>query len=78
MVINAVESVGLLDKIKSKPNQLSGGQCQRTAIARAITKNPKIFKILKSTALCFLCVRTEAVEVNIVMKNAVPTAKCIV
>ena len=43
-----------------------------------ITKNPKIFKILKSTALCFLCVRTEAVEVNIVMKNAVPTAKCIV
>ena len=22
-----------------------------------ITKNPKIFKILKSTALCFLCVR---------------------
>ena len=25
MVINAVESVGLIDKIKSKPNQLSGG-----------------------------------------------------
>ena len=42
MVINAVESVGLLDKIKSKPNQLSGGQCQSTAIARAIVHNPSI------------------------------------
>ena len=38
----------------------------------------KIFKTLKSTALCFLWVRTEAVDVKIVMKNAVPTAKCIV
>ena len=43
-----------------------------------ITNVPKIFRTLKSTALCFLWVRTEAVEVNIVMKNAVPTAKCIV
>ena len=43
-----------------------------------ITNNPKIFKTQKSTALCFLWVRTEAVEVKIVMKNAVPTAKCIV
>ena len=43
-----------------------------------ITNEPKIFRTLKSTALCFLWVRTEAVEVNIVMKNAVPTAKCIV
>ena len=43
-----------------------------------ITNDPKIFRTLKSTALCFLWVRTEAVEVNIVMKNAVPTAKCIV
>ena len=43
-----------------------------------ITNNPKIFKTPKSTALCFLWVRTEAVEVKIVMKNAVPTAQCIV
>ena len=50
MVINAVESVGLLDKIKSKPNQLSGGQCQRTAIARSIVHNPSLVLADEPTA----------------------------
>ena len=40
MVLEAIESVGLGDKIDSRPNQLSGGQCQRTAIARAIVHKP--------------------------------------
>ena len=34
--------VGLEDKLKKKPNQLSGGQMQRVAIARALVNNPKI------------------------------------
>lgn len=34
--------VGLGDKLKSKPNQLSGGQMQRVAIARALVNDPEI------------------------------------
>ncbi len=34
--------VGLSDKLKSRPNQLSGGQMQRVAVARALVNNPDI------------------------------------
>ncbi|HCT64406.1 MAG TPA: cell division ATP-binding protein FtsE [Lachnospiraceae bacterium] len=34
--------VGLQDKAKAYPNQLSGGEQQRTALARAIVNNPPI------------------------------------
>ncbi len=40
--IEALEKVGLKDKIHKKPNELSGGQMQRVAIARAIVNNPDI------------------------------------
>lgn len=38
----ALERVGLGDRINFLPTQLSGGQKQRVAIARAIANNPKI------------------------------------
>ena len=38
----ALERVGLADKVDFLPNQLSGGQMQRVAIARAIVNNPKL------------------------------------
>ena len=40
--VELLEEVGLLNKINSKPNDLSQGEQQRAAIALAVVKNPSV------------------------------------
>jgi len=42
MAQQALESVGLGDRVKHKPNEISGGEKQRAAIARALVNDPLI------------------------------------
>lgn len=49
-IMNILEDVGIAELAKRKPNEMSGGQQQRIAIARALVKDPKVVLADEPTA----------------------------
>ncbi len=71
----ALELVGLGDKLESLPRQLSGGQQQRVAIARALIKHPRIILADEPTAALD---HDTSIEILEALKSAMDTGCTIV
>jgi putative ABC transport system ATP-binding protein len=70
LVLASLEKVGLSNRMFHYPSQLSGGQCQRAAIARAFAGNPRIILADEPTGNLDSHIGQEVMEILLGLNNA--------
>ena len=60
--LNALKEVGLKEQAHKRPNQMSGGQMQRVAVARALVNNPDILLADEPTGALDSVTSTQVME----------------
>ncbi len=67
---NLLKMVGLSTEMKNRyPHELSGGQCQRAAIARSLSSHPKVLICDEATSALDVSVQAQVIDLLIQMKN---------